>query len=121
GISALSCGLETSTRNLQTPHRLDRTAVPRRSLSRRLGKQDWLAYRHTSGTHDSRTDPLRTELDGIGRRSAEQIPREDCFGLEKTGWALCHTTGRNRFVFIAAACGPSARSRQSHGRKTEAP
>src|SRR5882762_4613528 len=75
----------------------------------------------TQGTHDSRTDPLRTELDGIGRGSAEQIPSKDCFGLEKTGWALCHTTGRNRFVFIAAACGPPTRSRQSHRRKTQAP
>ena len=95
-------------------------ALPRRSLSRRFGEQDWVAYRNTSGTHDSRTDPLRTELDGIGGRRTKQIPREDCFGLEKTGRALCHTTGRNRFVFIAAARRPSTRSRQSHGRKTEA-
>jgi len=32
-----------------------------------------------------------------------KFPGEDCFGLEKTGWALCHTAGRNRFVFIADA------------------
>jgi hypothetical protein len=34
---------------------------------------DWLAYRDTSGTHNSRTDPRRTELDRIGRRSAEEF------------------------------------------------
>src|SRR5258708_1712839 len=57
----------------------------------------------------------------VARKHREQIPSEDCFGLEKTGWALCHTTGRNRFVLIAVARRPSTRSRQSHGRKTEAP
>ena len=62
----------------------------------------------------------RTEFDGLGRRSTEQIPREDCLGLEKTGRALCHTTRRSRLVFIVPAGGPSTRGRQSHGTKAEA-
>jgi len=47
---------------------------------------------------------IRTELNlTTSAGVAKQIPREDCFGLEKTGWTLCDTTGRNRFVSIAAA------------------
>src|SRR5207248_9159586 len=92
----------------------------RRSLSRRHGKQDRLAYRHTSGTHDSRANPLGTGLNRIGRRSSEQIPRQDCDGLEKTGWAPCHTAGRSRVILVAAARESSPRKKQSHRRKAEA-
>ena len=63
--------------------------------------------------------PLRTELDGIGRSSAEQIPREDCFGLEKTGWALCHSTRRSRFILVTAASRSPTWSRKSHRGKAE--
>jgi DNA polymerase-4 len=47
----------------------------------------------TQVARDSRTDPRGIELDGIGRRSAKQIPCEDSVGLEKAGWTLRHSTG----------------------------
>ncbi len=52
-----------------------------------------LAYRYASGTHDSRTDSLRSELDGIGRRCSKQVPREDCFRLEEAGRTLRYPAG----------------------------
>jgi hypothetical protein len=46
-------------------HKKDKDNVE--DILRCFEEQDWLAYRRTSGPHDSRTDPLRTEADGIGR------------------------------------------------------
>jgi impB/mucB/samB family len=85
-----------------TPTWLNR--VPRRSLSRRLREQDGLAYCDTSGTHDSRTDSHGTELDRVGRCCAEQIPREDCFGLCDATLELSSVENQRSSPRISALC-----------------
>ena len=64
-------------------------------------------------------EQIHSELSLTASRGAEQIPREDCFGLEETGWALRHSTGRRRFLFDAAASRSHTRSRKGHRGKAE--
>src|SRR5271170_2509115 len=55
----------------------------------------------------------------VARTIREQIPRQDCVGLEKTKWTLRHSARGGRRVLTALAGGPFTWSRQSHGRKAQ--
>src|SRR5260370_42452076 len=71
-FSTLPHSLGSSARSLPASHGPDRTTVPRRSVSRCFGEQDWTANGHTSGTHNSRTDSHGIEPNGFGGRRAAQ-------------------------------------------------
>ncbi len=82
---ALQGGIERGVRDFPRGHAARRAAVARRGVSRRHGKRVGRDARHRGREAAQGTDHARHRSDGIGRRRAEQVPREDRVGLEEAG------------------------------------
>ena len=115
GLSPLQGGIAADPRDLRAPHRPDRAAVAGRGLSGRHRDQERARLGHRDRRGDPRGDPRGNRPDRLGRRGAEQVPRQDRLGPPQAGWPVRGAPAPGRRLSAAAESGPAARRGQGHG------
>ena len=101
-LHALQGGVAAGAGDLPPPHRARRAAVARRGLPRRHRGAHRPPDRDRDGARHPARDPRRDRPHRLGRRRAEQVPRQDRLRLEEARRPVRHPAAGGRGVSRSA-------------------